>query len=107
MTMKQAIEYNPAGFVKNLPNDVVNFTAQGDAKRLSAGCVAIQEEPTRSSDIKGSTTEGTVDPALNAFTIYAWTSTSRNITDPYNLSSACQSTECSLRLDVKILWHAI
>ena len=26
MIMKQAIEYNLAGFTKNLPNDVVNFT---------------------------------------------------------------------------------
>jgi acylphosphatase len=35
MIMKQAIEHNLAGFAKNLPNDVVNFTLQGDAKRLT------------------------------------------------------------------------
>ena len=85
MIMKQAIEYNLAGFTKNLPNDVVNFTLQGDAKRLTDALSAIQEGTKRSSDIKVSTIEGTVDPALNAFTIYAWTSTTRNITNPYDL----------------------
>ena len=85
MIMKQAIEYNLVGFTKNLPNDVVNFTLQGDAKRLTDALSAIQEGTKRSSDIKVSTTQGTVDPALNAFTIYAWTSTTRNITNPYDL----------------------
>jgi acylphosphatase len=80
MIMKQAIEYNLAGFAKNLPNDVVNFTLQGDPKRLTAAVSAIQEGTKRSSDIKVSTTQGTIDPALNTFTIYVWTSSSRNIT---------------------------
>ena len=31
MIMKQAIAYNLAGSAKNLPNDVVSFTLQGDA----------------------------------------------------------------------------
>ena len=43
MIMKQAIEYNLAGFAKNLPNDVVNFTLQGDGKRLTDAVSAIQE----------------------------------------------------------------
>ena len=37
MIMKQAIEYNLAGYTRNLPNDVVNFTLQGDAKRSTDG----------------------------------------------------------------------
>jgi acylphosphatase len=65
MIMKQAIEYNLAGFAKNLPNDVVNFTLQGDAKRLPHALSAIQEGTKKSSHIKVSTTQGTVDPALN------------------------------------------
>jgi acylphosphatase len=85
MIMKQAIEYNLAGFTKNLPNDVVNFTLQGDGKRLTDAVSAIQQGTKKSSDIKVSTSQGTVDPALNTFTIYAWTSTTRNITNPYDL----------------------
>ena len=85
MIMKQAIAYNLAGFAKNLPNDVVKFTLQGDAERLTDAVSAIQEGTKKSSHIKVSTTQGTIDPALNTFTIYAWTSTTRNITNPYDL----------------------
>ena len=41
MIMKQAIEYNLAGFTKNLPNDVVSFVLQGDGKRLTDAVSAI------------------------------------------------------------------
>ncbi len=108
MIMKQAIEYNLAGFAKNLPNDVVNFTLQGHPKRLSAAMSAIQEGTKRSSDIKVSTTQGTVDPALNAFTIYAWTSTSRNITNRYNLVFHLRPDDEKLApAAVKTVWHGI
>jgi acylphosphatase len=58
MIMKQAIEYNLAGFTKNLPNDVVNFTLQGDAKRLTDALSAVQEGTKKSSDIEVNTTRG-------------------------------------------------
>jgi acylphosphatase len=108
MIMKQAIEYNLAGFAKNLPNDVVNFTLQGDAKRLTHALSAVQEGTKKSSDIKVNTTRGTVDPALNAFTIYAWTSTSRNITTPYDLVFHLRPDNGKLApADVKTVWHGI
>ena len=75
MIMKQAIEYNLAGFTKNLPNDVVSFVLQGDGKRLNDAVSAVQEGTKKSSDIKVSTAEDKVDPSLNAFTIFDWTST--------------------------------
>jgi acylphosphatase len=108
MIMKQAIEYNLAGFTKNMPNDVVNFTLQGDAKRLTDAVSAIQEGTKKSSHIKVSTTSGTVDPALNVFTVYAWTSTSRSITNPYNLVFHLRLDDGKLaRADVKAVWHGI
>jgi acylphosphatase len=108
MIMKQAIEYNLAGFTKNLPNDVVNFTLQGDGKRLANAVSAIREGTKKSSDIKVSTTQGTVDPALNAFTIYAWTSTTRNITNPYDLVFHLRSDDGKLApANVKTVWHGI
>ena len=108
MIMKQAIEYNLAGSAKNLPNDVVNFTLQGDAKRLTAALSTIKEGTKKSSDIKVSTTPGTVDPALSVFTIYAWTSTSRNITDPYDLVFHLRPNDQVLeKEDVKAVWHGI
>jgi acylphosphatase len=85
MIMKQAIEYNLAGFTKNLPNDVVSFALQGDGKRLNDAVSAIQEGTKKSSDIKVGIAKDKADPSLNAFTIFAWTSTTRNITTPYTL----------------------
>ena len=108
MIMKQAIEYNLAGFTKNLHNDVVNFTLQGDAKRLTDAVSAIQEGTKKSSHIKVSTTQGTIDPALNAFTVYAWTSTTRNITNPYDLVFHPRSDDGQLApTEVEIVWHGI
>jgi acylphosphatase len=106
--MKQAIEYNLAGFAKNLPNDIVNFTLQGDAERLTDALSAVEEGTKESSDIKVITTRVAVDPALNAFTIYAWTSTSRNITTPYDLVFHLRPDDGKLtRADVKTVWHSI
>jgi acylphosphatase len=108
MIMKQAIEYNLTGFTKNLPNNIVNFTLQGDAKRLSDALSAVEEGTKKASDIKVITTRAAVDPALNAFTIYAWTSTSRNITTPYDLVFHLRPDNGKLApMDVKAVWHGI
>jgi acylphosphatase len=108
MIMKQAIEYNLAGFTKNLPNDVVNFTLQGDANRLTDALSPIKDGTKKSSDIKVNTSRAAVDPALNAFTIFAWTSTSRNITTPYDLVFHLRPDNGKLApADVKTAWHGI
>ena len=106
--MKQAIEYNLAGFAKNLPNDIVSFTLQGDAKRLADAVSAIEAGTKKSSEIKVITTQAAVDPGLNAFTIYAWTSTSRNVTTPYDLVFHLRPDNGKLAAaDVKTVWHGI
>jgi acylphosphatase len=108
MIMKQAIEYNLAGFAKNLPNDVVSFTLQGDPKRLPEAVAAIQEGTKKSSNIKVSTTPAAIDPSLNAFTIFAWTSTSRNITNAYDLVFHLRPNDGKLaQADVKTVWRGI
>jgi acylphosphatase len=85
MVMKQAIEHNLAGIAKNEPNQVVQFTLQGDADRLSSAIATIREGTKKSSNIQVSTTPAGVDPALNTFTVIDWTSTSRGIKTPYTL----------------------
>jgi acylphosphatase len=108
MIMKQAIEYNLAGFAKNLPNDIVNFTLQGNSDRLHEAESAIQKGTKKSSGIEVSTTQGTVDPALNVFTIFAWTSTSRGITNEYDLVFHLRPNDGVLEPpDVKAAWHGI
>jgi hypothetical protein len=62
----------------------------------------------RRHDIKVSTTQGTIDPALSTFTIYAWTSTSRGITNPYDLVFRLRPDDGTLApADVKTEWHGI
>jgi len=108
MIMKQAIEYNLAGYAKNLPNDVVSFTLQGDAGRLDSAVAAVRDGTKKSSNIQVATTPGTVDQALNNFTIFAWTSTTRNITDPYDLVFNRRPNDKTLSAgDVKDVWQGI
>jgi len=108
MIMKQAIEYNLAGYAKNLPNDIVSFTLQGDAGRLDKAVAAIREGTKKSSNIQVATTPGTVDRALGNFTIFAWTSTSRDITNPYDLVFTLRPEDKTLPdTDVKNVWQGI
>jgi acylphosphatase len=88
MIMKQAIEYDLAGYAKNLPNDVVSFTLQGDADRLDKAVAAIREGTKKSSNIKVATTPGTVDQTLDKFTIFAQAATSPT---PMIWSSSCDT----------------
>jgi hypothetical protein len=75
---------------------------------LTDALSAVEEGTKKSSDIKVITTRVAVDPALNAFTIYAWTSTSRNITTPYDLVFHLRPDNGKLgRADVKTVWHSI
>lgn len=108
MIMKQAIEYNLGGCTKNEPNDVVSFTLQGDAQRLDDAVEGIREGTKKSSNIEVKTTPVTVDQALDAFTIFDWTSTSRNITNPYDLVFKLRSDDKKLpTADVKTVWQGI
>jgi acylphosphatase len=99
LIMKQAIEYNLAGFTKNLPNDVVNFTLQGDAKRLADGLSTIQEGTKKSSDIKVSTTQGTVDPALTLSQSMPGRRRPETSPIPTILSSICGILQSTLKGD--------
>ena len=83
--MKQAIEYNLAGSARNDAEEIVRFILQGDQERIDSALATLQQGTKRSSDIEITTTSAAIDPALNAFTIVDWTSSSRNITNKYNL----------------------
>lgn len=108
MIMKQAIEYNLGGHATNEPNDVVNFTLQGDANRLDDAVAAIREGTRKSSDIVVETKPGTVDEGLDAFTVLGWTSTSRDITNPYDLVFKLRADDGKLSAsEVKEVWHGI
>jgi acylphosphatase len=108
MVMKQAIEFNLAGFAKNDANMVVHFTLQGDQKRIDKALAAIDEGTKRSSNIKVTPAPTAVDPSLKGFSIPGWTSSSRQITTPYNLVFTLRTDDSTLGPDdVKATWHYI
>ena len=108
LVMKQAIEYNLSGSAKNDENEIVHFTLQGDKKRIDLALATIQEGTKRSTDIKITTTSAAIDPALNAFTIVDWTSSSRNITNKYNLVFELRANDTAISpTDAKAAWRQI
>jgi len=108
MIMKQAIALNLAGFARNEPNDEVSFALQGDADRLDEAVAAIRAGTRKSSGIAVSAAPAAVNPALTSFTIFAWTSTSRDITNPYDLVFRLRPDDKKLSpADVKEVWHGI
>ncbi len=86
MIQKQAIMYDLAGYARNIPDGTVSVSLQGDKHRIDKVLDAIRAGTKKSShDNKVSVTDDALDPSLKTFTVFAWTSTSRNITNPYDL----------------------
>ena len=86
MIQKQAIMYNLAGFARNVPDGTVSISLQGDKDRIDKVLDAIRAGSKKSSTGNTvSSASAALDPALKTFTVYGWTSTSRNITNPYDL----------------------
>src|ERR1700677_2100825 len=99
LVMKQAIEYNLAGSAKNENNEIVRFTLQGDPARIDAAVATIRKGTKKSSNINVSTAPFTVDD---------WTSTSRNITNPYNLVFKLRAHDKVIsKSEAHDAWHGI
>jgi acylphosphatase len=108
MIMKQAIAYNLAGSAKNEANETVHFTLQGDQDRLDSALAAIRAGTKKSSNIEVSTTQTEVDRGLSTFTIIDWTSTSRNITNPYTLVFTLRADDKVIsKSEAKDAWRQI
>jgi acylphosphatase len=91
--MKQAIEYNLAGVAKNEPHMIVRFTLQGDGKRIDKAIAAIDEGTKRSTGVSVSASPAAIEPDLKTFTIVDWTSSSRQIANPYTLIFTLRSDD--------------
>jgi len=108
MIMKQAIKYNLAGSAKNEANEIVHFTLQGDSDRLDSALLTIRAGTKKSSNIEVSATQTAVDRDLSTFTIIDWTSTSRNITNPYTLVFTLRADDNAIsKSEAKGVWHQI
>jgi acylphosphatase len=108
MIMKQAIEYNLAGYAENEANRIVHFMLQGNSDRLSSALAAIRGGTKKSSKIEVNATPAAVDSGLDRFTIIDWTSTSRDITTPYTLVFALRADDEAIsKSEAKDVWHEI
>jgi len=108
LVMKQAIEYNLAGSAKNEDDEIVRFTLQGDPARIDAAVATIRNGTKKSSNIEVSAAPTTVDSALDTFTVDNWTSTSRNITNPYTLVFKLRGDDKVIpKSEAHDVWHGI
>ena len=109
MIQKEAIMYDLAGYARNNPDGTVALSLQGDKDRIDKTLDAIRAGTKRSSSNNAVTlVRAVVDPGLKTFTVYGWTSTTRNITKPYDLVFMLRPGGDKIsRSEAKDVWDAI
>ena len=109
MIQKEAIMYNLAGFAPNNPDGTVEVRLQGDKDRIDQILDAIRVGSKKSSHNNTiSQVPAEWDPNLKTFTVFAWTSTSRNIMNPYDLVFSLRSADDQIsHKDAKAIWNDI
>lgn len=108
MVMRNAIQYNLAGSIKNDPKMTVEFTLQGDPERIGSAIKAIGIGTPKSSNVEVKTSPAAVTPDLDTFTIIDWTSTRRQILTPYTLVFHLRGKDDVIsESDAHHEWHTI
>jgi acylphosphatase len=109
MVQKLAISYNLAGSARNNPDGTVSVTLQGDQEAIARVVAAMKAGSKRSSkDNQVAEVPAEVDSDLKTFTVFAWTSTTRNITTPYDLVFPVRSLDSEISpKDAQAVWNAI
>jgi acylphosphatase len=85
LILRQAIRYNLSGRARNLDDGTVEFLLQGEPKRIDRALDGIRPGTAKAADVKVAAAPCAVDGAIETFTVVAWTSTSRDITERYDL----------------------
>jgi len=86
MIQKLAIQFNLAGSASNNKDGSVSVVFQGSQSGIDATFAQIRAGKKKSSTGNTITSsDGTVDGSLKTFTVFGWTSTTRDITTPYDL----------------------
>ncbi len=109
MIQKEAIKNNLAGSARNNPDGTVTVTLQGDLDRIQQTLGAIRAGSKKSSQNNTvREVEAAWDADLKTFTVFAWTSTSRNITTPYDLVFSLRPVDSQItHRDAKSIWNEI
>jgi acylphosphatase len=109
MIQKQAIMYNLAGYARNNPDGTVGVELQGDEDRITKTLEAVSAGNKKSSqaNIIGEA-QTPLDPSLKTFTIFSWTSASRNISNPYDLVFNLRPVDNEIsRKEAAAVWNSI
>lgn len=85
LILRQAIRYNFSGTARNLDDGTVEFLLQGEPKRIPKALDAIRQGTAKSANVQVASAPCEVDLAIDRFTVVAWLSTSREITNRYDL----------------------
>ena len=109
MIQKQAIMYDLAGYARNIPDGTVSIGLQGDKDRIDKILAAIRAGSKKSSkDNTVKVTRSPLDPNLKTFTVFGWTSTSRDIANPYDLVFHLRAANDELsKKQAEAAWDAI
>lgn len=109
MIQKQAIMVNLAGYARNNPDGTVAINLQGDKDRIDQTLKVIRAGSKKSSkDNSVSEAEAPLDPNLKTFTVVGWTSTSRNVANPYDLVFHLRPANDEISpKQAKAVWNAI
>ncbi len=109
MVQKEAIMYNLAGSARNNQDGTVTVSLQGDKDRIDQVVAAMRTGSKKSStNNKVSQTPDALNPGLTTFTVFDWTSTSRNITNPYDLVFHLRPADDQIsHHEAKEIWNKI
>jgi acylphosphatase len=109
MIQKQAIMYDLAGAARNVPDGTVSISLQGDKDRIDKALAAIRVGSKKSSRNNVVSVAGApLDSTLKTFTVVGWTSTSRNITNPYDLVFQLRSANDEItKKEAAAVWNTI
>jgi acylphosphatase len=109
MIQKQAIIDNLAGAARNNPDGTVSLSLQGDKDRINKVLDMIRAGNKKSSTGNSvNLAAAPLDPNLDTFTVFAWTSTSRNIINPYDLVFHLRpSDEAISKKEAAGVWNSI
>jgi acylphosphatase len=108
MIQKQAIRYNLAGSARNESDQSVHFVLQGPKTRVDQALDTIREGTKKSSNVKVSVSPATVEPDAKTFTVFGWTSVTRDISHPYDLVFNLRQDDTILsKHEAKAVWLGI
>jgi acylphosphatase len=109
MVQKEAIMYNLAGSARNNTDETVSVTLQGDRNGIDQVVAAMKAGSKKSS--KNNTVAvvpAQPEPNLKTFTVFNWTSTTRNIMTPYNLVFPLRPNDNQISPnEAKAVWNNI